>query len=200
MTRKRTCSRCGYEGHDRRQCGKVPPADERRPESAFRVRRPHRSAAPATDLAPGRRDRCGNCGEPGHKRRTCLAEKREVSPPPSVVARYGKNGYHKRARRRAALAVPELSLYVEATEAAPILRTLRPLVAEADPKRFLDSLMLLCYLRGMLAADAQWRRPATAVIDDIIDAGAGRIDEDAASRNVVALADLAGLEESIYAG
>lgn len=131
----RTCSRCGYEGHNRRQCGKLPPLDERKGRAFERKK-------------VGSRDRCGNCSEPGHKRTTCPEPVRSTPvPAPRPPARA--------ARRRQEPA----ELHLQGLAACRILRTLRPLVEECagEGRGFLDSLMLSCYLRGMLAADAKWR-------------------------------------------
>lgn len=87
---------------------------------------------------------CGNCGQEGHLRPTC--GRRSTYRPPL------------RARVPAGVVVHELT----GEEAERILAPLRELVpitaAHEAPARFLDALMLSCYLRGLLVGDDLARR------------------------------------------
>lgn len=88
---------------------------------------------------------CTSCGYPGHNARTCGRPQRRAA-----VA--------VRRRRRKATDIYE----VAPGTARPLLLRLRKLIplCGAEGPRFLDSLMLSCYLRGLLAGAEKAGRAA----------------------------------------
>lgn len=116
--------------------------------------RPHRALVPNAP-AGRKRQRCSGCGSEDHNRRTCGA--------PHPVDQRRKHRSRRLGQATAAAPAPAgpeplATFELEGRQAARLLRRLRPtMIPAAAQKRFAESLMLSCYLRGMLEADARWR-------------------------------------------
>lgn len=99
------------------------------------------------------RSSCSACGREGHNLRTCSQRPAHLGPP---------KPYTRRAPRARKPIVPDV-YELPPAQARPILRRLRPLVRLcAGERAFLDSLMLSCYLRGLLVGAERGVAPGVA--------------------------------------
>lgn len=96
---------------------------------------------------------CSQCGQEGHNARTCGRPH-----PVDQQNRYLRQKRMEQAPRAKREPLPEIAGFdMTGPESARILRRLRKLLpaCSTEGKRFTDSLMLSCYVAGLLDADVR---------------------------------------------